>query len=177
MKMERYLPAEILGPFVEHYLFIESEHGMENRVLPDTGMVMGFRYKGTISDEIAGIKNNLPTALLTGLRKSVRLINYLGQAASFLVIFKPGGATTFFKEPLHELFGVSLALDTLIGQQKLVEIEEQLAEAKDNFQRIAIIERFLLSRLYQTKSDLLIQYAIKQIRLSKLLCGHIFSMH
>jgi len=167
MKVERHLPADILKPFVEHYLFIESEQGMENRVLPDTGMVMGFRYKGTISDEIAGIKNNLPAALITGLRKSVRLINYAGQAATLLVIFKPGGAATFFKEPLHELFGVSLALDALIGQQKLAEIEEQLAEANDNFRRIAVVERFLLSRLYDAKPDLLIQYAIRQIRLAK----------
>lgn len=167
MKLERLLPADILEPFVENYLFIESDQGMENRVLPDTTMAMGFRYKGTISDEIAGIKNNLPHALITGLRKSVRLINYSGQTAMMLVVFKPGGAAAFFKEPLHELFGISVALDTLIGQQKLTELEEQLAEASDNFQRVAVVERFLLSRLYLAKSDLLIQHAIKQIRLTK----------
>ncbi|MBB6112086.1 helix-turn-helix domain-containing protein [Mucilaginibacter lappiensis] len=167
MKLERYFPADILKPFIENYLFIESEQGMENCVLPDTSIVMGFRYKGAISDEIEGIKNNLPGALLTGLRKSVRLINYSGQTAMLLVVFKPGGAATFFKEPLHELFGLSLALDALIGQQKLTEVEEQLAEASDNFQRIAVVERFLLSRLYLAKSDLLIQHAIKQIRLTK----------
>jgi AraC-like DNA-binding protein len=167
MKMERYLPADILKPFVEHYLFIESEQGMENRVLPDTSVVMGFRYRGAISDEVAGIKNNLPGAVITGLRKSVRLINYWGQAATLLVIFKPGGAAAFFKEPMHELFGVSTALDALIGRQKVAEIEEQLSEANDSFQRIAIVERFLLSRLYQAKADSLIQQAIRQIRLSK----------
>ncbi len=167
MKLERLLPADILEPFVENYLFIESDQGMENRVLPDTTMVMGFRYKGTISDEIAGIKNNLPDALITGLRKSVRLINYSGQTAMMLVVFKPGGAAAFFKEPLHELFGISVALDALIGQQKLIDLEEQLAEANDNFQRVAVVERFLLSRLYLAKSDLLIQHAIKQIRLTK----------
>ena len=165
MKMERYLPADILKPFVEHYLFIESEQGMENRVLPDTAMVMGFRYKGIISDEVAGMKNNLPSAVITGLRRSVRLINYWGQAATLLVIFKAGGAAAFFTESMHELFGVSLALDALIGRQKVAEIEEQLAEANDNFQRIAVVERLLISRLYYSKPDLLIQHAIQQIGL------------
>ncbi|MGN8071138.1 helix-turn-helix domain-containing protein [Mucilaginibacter sp. 22184] len=167
MKMERHLPADILKPFVEHYLFIESEQGMENRVLPDTSVVMSFRYRGTISDEVAGIKNNLPGTVITGLRKSVRLINYLAQAATLLVIFKPGGAAPFFKEPLHEIFGVSLALDDLIGRQKVAEIEEQLNEVNDSFQRIAIVERFLLSRLYHAKADSLIQQTIRQIRMGK----------
>ena len=165
--MERHLPADILKPFVEHYLFIETEQGVENRVLPDTAIVMAFRYKGAISDEIAGIKNNLPGTVITGLRKSVRLINYSGQTATLLVIFKPGGAAAFFKEPLHEIFGVSLELDALISRRKLAEIEERLAEASDSSQRIAVIEQFLLSRLYQAKADLLIQQAIQQIRLSK----------
>jgi AraC-like DNA-binding protein len=167
MKMERRLPADILKPFVQDYLFIESEQGMQNRVLPDTAMVMSFRYKGVISDEVAGIKNNLPGMVITGLRRSARLINYWGQAATLLIIFKPGGAAAFFKEPMHELFGVSLSLDLLFGQGQLTEIEEQLSEANDNLQRVAIVEGLLISKLSNAKPDLLIQYAIQQICLGK----------
>jgi AraC-like DNA-binding protein len=166
MKMERYFPANILKPFIKTFMIIESEDRMVNRTLPDTSMVMAFRYKGVVSDEIEGVKSRLPAAVITGIRKSSRLINYSGRAATLLVIFKPGGAAAFFKEPLHELFGLSLSLDALISPGKLNEIEEQLAEAKDSQQRIAVIERFLISRLNETRPDLLIHHAIQQIQLA-----------
>jgi AraC-like DNA-binding protein len=166
MKMEVHQPAPVLKPYIKTFMLIESEYGMQNRTLPDTSIVMGFRYRGTITDEILGAKSNLPASLITGLRRSWRLINYSGQAATLLVVFKPGGAAAFFKEPLHELFGSSLALDALISPGKLQEVEDQLAEAKNSLQRIAIIERFLLSRLGETRPDKLVHQAINQIQLS-----------
>jgi AraC-like DNA-binding protein len=166
MKMERYFPANILKPFIKTFMIIESEDGMVNRTLPDTSMVMAFRYRGVVSDEIEGVKSRLPAAVITGIRKSSRLINYWGRAATLLVIFKPGGAAAFFKEPLHELFGLSLSLDALINAGKLNDIEEQLADAKGSLQRIAVIERFLISRLNETRPDLLIHHAIQQIQLA-----------
>jgi AraC-like DNA-binding protein len=167
MKMELHHPANVLKPYIKTFQFIESEYGMENRTLPDTSVVMAFRYRGAIADEVLGVKNKLPTSLITGLRRSARLITYSGQAATLLVVFKPGGAAAFFKEPLHELFGSSLSLDALVGTGKLQEVEDQLAEAKNSLQRVAIIERFLLSRLNETRPDLLVQQAISQIQLSK----------
>lgn len=164
MKMESLLPAGILKPFIKAYLVIESEYGMENRVLPDTSMVMAFRYSGTITDELEGVKNNLPRSVITGLRKSARLINYAGQTSALLVVFKPAGAAAFFKEPLHELFDLSLPLDALINQSKLSEVEEQLTEAKNTMQRIAIIERLLISRFNETRPDMLVYNALHQIQ-------------
>jgi AraC-like DNA-binding protein len=164
MKMERHLPVNILKPFIKTFMIIESEHGMENRTLPDTSMVIAFRYRGVVSDEVQGVKSKLPAAVITGIRKSSRLINYSRQAATLLVIFNPGGAAAFFKEPLHELFGISLSLDALISPGKLNEIEEQLTDAKDSLQRIAVIEHFLISRLNETRPDLLIHHAIQKIQ-------------
>lgn len=166
MKMELYQPVNNLKPYIKTFLIIESEYGMENRTLPDTSVVMAFRYRGAIADEVLGVKNNLATSLITGLRRSARLITYSGQAATLLVVFKPGGAAAFFKEPLHELFGASLSLDTLVNTGKLKEVEGQLAEAKNSLQRVAVIERFLLSRLNETRPDVLVQQAISLIQLS-----------
>ena len=167
MKMGLHHPANILKPYIKTFLIIESECGMENRTLPDTSIVLAFRYRGAITDNSIGVKNNLPASLITGVRRSVRLINYSGHAAALLVIFKPGGASAFFKEPLHELFGSSLPLNDLMSAGKLKEVEEQLAEANNNLQRIAVIERFLRSLLRVSSPDLLIQQAIGQIQLNK----------
>ncbi|WP_419788622.1 helix-turn-helix domain-containing protein [Mucilaginibacter sp. SP1R1] len=166
--MEQHLPASILKPFIKAFLLIESVHEIQNETLPDTSIVMAFRYRGTITDEIQGVKSILPNTLISGLRKSARIINYSAQTAALLVIFKPGGATAFFKEPFHELFGASLSLDTLVSVSALNEITEQLAEARSGLQRVAVIERFLISRLHAAaRPDLLVYDAIRQIQMTK----------
>lgn len=75
-----------------------------------------------------------------------------------------GGAAAFFKEPMHELFETSQPLDNLIPRSKLNDIEEALAEAANNPERIAIVEKFLHSSLITQQPDLLILHAIETIK-------------
>src|SRR2546430_2042166 len=106
--MEQYLPCTILQPFVKHFLIIESEQGMENRILPDTSIVMAFRLKGQLAYAENGTYHDLPSSVITGIRESSRLISYSKNTATLLVAFKEGGAAAFFKEPLHEFSGMSI---------------------------------------------------------------------
>lgn len=164
MKIEKFLPVGILKPFIKTFMIIESENGMQNRILPDTSIVMAFRYKGSISYTEHSVKNGLPVSVITGLRKSARLVNYSKEAATLLVLFNEGGAAALFNEPLHELFEKTESLDSFIRRRKLSEIEERLAEAKNNLQRISTIEGFLVSELKKNKSDLLILGAMQKIK-------------
>jgi AraC-like DNA-binding protein len=165
--MEQYLPCTILQPFVKHFLIIESEQGTVNRILPDTSIVMVFRFKGQIAFSENGTYHNIPLSVITGIRESSRLVDYSKNAAALLVVFHEGGAASFFKEPLHELSGISISLDHLVQGPKIQAIEEQLAEATANSKRVKIVERFLLSELKKTQSDLLIGEAIQKIKFSK----------
>jgi AraC-like DNA-binding protein len=164
MKIERYSPSKRLKPFIKTFRIIESENGLENRILPDTSLVMAFRYKGSVAYTEEGLKRDIPASVVTGLRKSTRLMNYSKEAATLLVTFNEGGAAPFFNEPLHELFGMSVSLDQLIHRRHLSEIEERLAEAKNNWQRISIAEGFLLSLLEEPRLDPLILRAIQKIK-------------
>jgi len=166
MKIERYIPGDSLRPFVKHYLIIDSESGMESRILPDSSIVMAFRCKGRVSYEEGGITNPLPVSVITGLRKSIRLLDYSKKTATLLVAFHEGGAAAFFKEPLHELFGLHLGLDHLIRCSRLVEIEERLAEATNNLQQISMVEQFLCSILKNPQLDPLILKAVQAIKSS-----------
>lgn len=166
MKTERYLPADRLKPFVKAFMLIESEQGMVNKLLPSTSIVMAFRYKGNVRYTEGVNEGPMPTAVITGLRNSMRLVDYTPETATLLVIFNEGGAAALFKESLHELFGSSATLDELMPRQAVSEVEERLAEAKTNQQRLTIVEQFLLSRLQETSTDLLVQRAIQQIQLS-----------
>jgi len=161
MHIETYIPVAILQPFIKSFMIIESEYAVQNQILPDTAVVMAFRLRGTVVENDQVI---LPAAALGGLRKSYRSLSYAGNTANLLIVFREDGAAAFFKEPLHELFGASASLDNFIRRQQLDDIIEQLAAAPDNLACIDIIQRFLLTTWKQTKPDLLVQEAVRNIR-------------
>lgn len=163
MHIEQHIPAESLRPFIKTYLIIESQEELVNRVLPDTSFTVAFRFKGQVNYITDNKTNALPTSVISGLRKSVRLINYLKDTSTILILFREAGATALLKEPLHELFGQSVSLDHFIRQQEISAIEEQLAEAKNNNRRVAIIETFLCSKIYGHHPDKLVFNAIQRI--------------
>jgi AraC-like DNA-binding protein len=167
MHLDSHLPAALLQPFVRNYLVIESQEELVNKILPDTSLVIAFRYKGQINYVTGNSRNGLPITVISGLRKSARLINYTNNTGNILVIFKEAGAAAFFREPLHELFEESVSLDHFVAHQKIALIEEQLAGAQNNHQRIAIVEQFLLSKLNNAVPDKLITAAIQKITATK----------
>ena len=167
MRIEEYIPTELLRPFIKAYRIVESEVEMTNRILPGTSLVVAFRYKGQVSYLSDDREELLPASTISGLRKSVRLIHYLQDSATIVVQFKETGAKAFFNEPLYELFEESISLDAFIKRDTIEIIEEQLGEAQNNIQRIAIIEQFLLSRLDSHKPDRLISAAVEIIHSTK----------
>jgi AraC-like DNA-binding protein len=162
--MNIYFPSPALSPYVRNYRIVESQGDMVNRVMPDTSLVMALRIKGKVSFVNDDGNQALPPMVMSGLRRSGRLINYSSHSGNLLVVFKEGSAQAFLREPLHELFNQSVALDALTGYDDLAELEDELGEARDHQARIASVERFLLSRLHRCKPDLLIAAALKDIR-------------
>jgi AraC-like DNA-binding protein len=163
MTNETYIPADLLRPFVKTYRIIGSQNEVVNRVFPVTAHVLVFRIQGQVNYLSGNCKEKLPNFVLTGLKKSVRLINYNQNSANIIVTFKEAGATAFFKEPLHELFEVSASLENFIQCSEIDRIGERLVMAKNNKNRIEIVEQFLLSKLHNHKPDQLIQAALQKI--------------
>lgn len=166
MKIENYAPSTLLASYIKSYMIIESIEGMESNILPETSMVMAFRIRGNVAYTSNGIIDKLPASVITGIRKSIRHLEYSKNTATLLVKFHEGGAAAFFKEPLHELQGASLSLDDLISKSKVSDIEEQLAEAKNHAQCIVLIEQFLISAVKKQQQDILISKVIRQIQLA-----------
>lgn len=166
MKIENYSPPDCLKPFVKTFLIVESENGTESRVLPDTSVMMAFRIKGEVIQKSEKNAEKLPSAVFSGLRNSPRVFDYSKQTSTLLVAFNEGGATAFFREPLHRLFGMSAPLEDLWRRGVIAEIEEKLAESKTNRERIATIETFLLSRIEENQTDLLVLAAVQKIKAS-----------
>jgi AraC-like DNA-binding protein len=163
MNMHTHLPSAPLRPFIRTYLVIESDDMFVNRLLPDTSLVIAFRFKGQTNYIQNQETEDLPLSVVSGLRKSARLVGYAKDTGNILVLFKEAGASAFFKEPLHEFYDLSLSLDHFIPKQKISLVEEQLADAVNNDQRISVVEQFLLSKLYGSAPDPLISLAIQKI--------------
>lgn len=160
LKVERYIPAATLQPFVKDYLFIENGSETENRILPDTSIVLSFRYRGQLSLE----ENNLPAVVLSGLKKTPKLVRYADRSGNLLIRFKAGGAAAFFSEPLNEWADQTVPVNFLSGYSDIHQLSDRLAASDTKREKIALVEAALLARL--TNADLpdkLIYFAIQKI--------------
>ncbi len=164
MIIEKHIPTDLLRPFIKTYLVIESKDGMTNRILPDTAHVMAFQFKGQVNYIEADTKTKLPTTILSGLRKTARLIQYEKNSGTILVLFRETGAAAFFNQPLHELFEESISLHHFIPVDEQSCLEDKLSGAHNHTQRIHVVEQFLLSKLKGHKPDQLILSAIQTIQ-------------
>lgn len=166
-RFDQYIPSSVLRPYIKYFTISESEHEDTYKVLPGTSLVMGFQYQGRLSYLAEGMENRLSAAGITGLHNRFRVFRNSEKTGSILVYFNEAGASSFFKNPLHELFSESLSLDHFIPQPLLDDIREQLSEARTDKERIDVIERFLISRLGSSDTDLLVVSAIQLIKQSK----------
>ena len=167
MSFQLYQPSERLQPFVKSLAIQNAEEKRSYKVLPNTSIVIGFQYKGRLSYLHGDEEIKLSTAGITGLRDTYRIFQNSPHIGTILVMFTETGASHFFKHPMHELFGGSYSLDQLILSSEISLIEEKLAEAGDDFQRISVIEQFLLSCLGDRENDKRISSAINIIQASK----------
>jgi AraC-like DNA-binding protein len=167
MRFEKITPSDRLKPYIKHLIISEAEDESPYKVFPSTGLVIGFQYKGKLAHLNENKENNLATIGITGLQDKYKLFKPSANIGSILVFFNEIGAAYFFKNPIHELFNQSLSLDYLIAKAEIDKVEELLADAKTDQQKIAVVENFLLHHLIDQKEDLLVTQAIKHIHQSK----------
>ena len=167
MKFDTYIPCDILKPFVKSFAIEETTEESIYRILPDTSLVIGFQYRGKLSL----MQNNSETPLsisgVSGLSDQSRIFKNSPDIGTVLIFFKEAGAVPFFRQPLHEMFRESTSLDNFMLRSELLFLEEQLAEANTDRQRIVTVEKILINRMTETETDKLILAALSLIHKSK----------
>jgi AraC-like DNA-binding protein len=156
--MQRWEPSQSLRPYIRSYLVIESGEEQVNRLLPDTTIFLALRYKGILYQ----YGREVPALSVAGLQKTARLMNYVPDSGNIVVQFETTGASAFFRQPMHELFGAQLALADLAGDSRVSRLGEQLSESATMSGKIALIECFLLARL-KVQIDPLVDFSLKRI--------------
>jgi AraC-like DNA-binding protein len=164
MKMDRFLPSAALAPFIKEFIILESNQDFYSKTIPDTFLVMSFRFKGNVSRLDVERKDTIPATVLSGMRRSARDFFYTKATANLLVLFHAGGINAFTKIPAHEFFGLTIGSENLFSTSELNELLERLAGAPTNRHRIKIIEIFFLQKLLRHKTDALVTHAIQLIQ-------------
>lgn len=138
MKFDKHFPTEKLKDYIKYYVVSENDLESEYKVFPTSGLVIGFQYNG----QLATIKNNkeskLTSAGITGISGSYKVFKNSANIGSVLVYFTEIGFTHFSSNPANELFNLSLSLDDIFEKSKVNEVEEKLATASTDHQRVKI---------------------------------------
>jgi AraC-like DNA-binding protein len=164
MKIDRFLPSAALAPFIKEFIILESDQDFYSKTIPDTFLVMTFRFKGNVSRMNGERKEILSATVLSGMRRSARDFFYTKATANLLVLFHEGGINAVTRIPAHEFFGLSVGSENLFATSELDELLERIAEAPTNRHRIKLMENFFLQKLLHWKSDALITHATQLIR-------------
>lgn len=158
-------PSAALAPFVRTISIVETHDEATRTLLPDTGMTLGLRYGGFAS-ELNRSAQRLPDASFSGLRRQARIMRTSAGGGVVIARFREAGAAEFLAEPLHELFGTTLDLASVIPASALERIRQQLAEAPSDEARIQLVDDFLLQRRRAHRPDHVVACALAALQQS-----------
>ncbi|MCR6641231.1 MAG: helix-turn-helix domain-containing protein [Sporocytophaga sp.] len=167
MKFDKHPPSEKLKPYIKHFVVSENLVENEYKVFPSSGLVIGFQYKGQLSTIHNNTESKLTSAGITGISDSYKIFKNSANIGTILVYFTEIGFTHFSSNPANELFNLSIALEDIFDKYEVREVEEKLASATTDQQRIKIVELFFLTQLKDIHTDKLIIEAVKLIYQSK----------
>jgi AraC-like DNA-binding protein len=164
MRVMSFAPTERLAPFVRAFTVVEADEETTRLLIPDGGIVLGFRYRGHATLLNGGPPTLLPDATLAGLHHTARRMRTSAGGGIVLATFHEAGAARFFPEPLHELFGRTAALDDLVPLAEIERVSSLVASATGHAERLAIVEQFLLGRRGTQGPDPIVAVAARAIR-------------
>jgi AraC-like DNA-binding protein len=155
MKPKIFEPSNELAEFVKCYWTLESAKEntpIKNIIVPDGTMKLIFHYGDTYSHlPISGESVILPKCFLIGQLTRPYVVEPLGITGSFVVRFHPNGFLPFSTIPIKEMENTAVPLDKLFGKEG-EQIGEHILQANSTFERINLIENFLLKRLSAKKT-------------------------
>lgn len=151
MNYQTIKPHRDLASIVKFYWTLEVTFDPKNqkqKIVPDGCIEMTFNFGDKIKRYTSETDFTLqPDAMVMGQRTKSFDILPLGHVDTFAICFYPIGFANFVKQPLENLVDKETPISELFEQEEASELEQQMIQAINNQQRIAIIETFLLKKL------------------------------
>lgn len=159
----RIQPCPELRPYVRQFLVIETDTILASTLVPDTALVMSFRFKGSGQQVLRGKTTSLANFALAGLRDSTRQILHT-PGGIMLTQFTETGASAFFREPADSMFNDTVPVDCLLPESKLRPLQNRLIEAPAHGERASAMEDFLLTQLHDPVVDGDVRHAVARLK-------------
>jgi AraC-like DNA-binding protein len=163
MRFEKFIPQDVLKPYIRHFIISENTGAHTYKVYPGTDLVIGFQYSGQLVRLNNEVKTNLATAGITGLADRPAVFQHMPDIGTVLIFFTEQGLAAFSSCPANELFNQSVSLEEVFDRQQVADTKEKLAAATGDRQRIQVVEQFLLRHLKENRRDKLVIEAVKLI--------------
>jgi AraC-like DNA-binding protein len=172
MQLRLYTIEPALQPFVKVICSMENQ-GKDNglppfRSLPDTCTELFISYIDSAPTVISG-KSTATYQRSFLISRMSRFMDVQSPPISGLltVCFYPGSAKHFFELPMNEIANDVIGLQDL-WKGMITEIEDRVASAKTNEERVMILQHYLLKELNKNyKADKTIQYCLWQMNSTK----------
>ena len=110
------------------------------------GLILGVRFAGAA--QLGATR--LPDAAMTGVQATARQMSTAAHSGIVLAHFRPGGAAACMRVPMHELFGATVALDTLLGRAAVATLSDRIGSAASHAERVEILDATLVARIAGT---------------------------
>ena len=152
MPYSKYKPSLLLKPFVDFYYIWEKDEILETPLsissTANNYCVMLFNYGDKYCLYNRLYKGEaLPKNFLSGLSTSPFRLQLFGKVNMMGIVFKGTAFQDLFHIPAPvDFLDERIDLETIIGYNATV-INDQLAEALDDLERLTIIENFLFDRI------------------------------
>ncbi len=176
MSYLRFKPQNpILKPFIEYFNSFTGNDNEDLRFisLPEGKIGFVFMLAGSTTGINAQVKTNRTESHISGLIQEPTYYKLSNSIETFTVVFKPGTLYHFIPHhPIDELAKSSTSLKDVFGEQ-INRVEDQLVNTSCALERVAIIERFLLTNMQDTDARIksvvdLVTESINNINVSDL---------
>jgi AraC-like DNA-binding protein len=163
MRFDIVIPSAKLRPYVRQIAISEDAKEQTYKIFPSLGLVVGFQYRGQLSILNGSVESRLSPSGITGISDSFKIFKNTANIGTILVFFTEIGFAQFSSCPAQELFNQSVSLDNLFDKRKVSAVEETLALALTDNERVRAVEIFLEEQLKEKEEDRLIVKAVTLI--------------
>jgi methylphosphotriester-DNA--protein-cysteine methyltransferase len=129
---------------VRAYEVVETSREAERTLVPETGLILAFRFAGRSWRLEAGAARETPAAAVTGLHRTARRMRTAAGGGVVLAKLREGRAAPFLEGPLHTLFGETRPLAERAPAAAVERALGEVRAASTDAERVDALERFLL---------------------------------
>lgn len=153
--LHQRVPAPPLSRWIEKLWYCEiypASHRCE-RVLPDGRFQL-----------VIGLAGSAPSSLVVGMRSAYALVETARMQSTVGVVFRPGGAASFFASPSDEFLNRTVPLDLLWGS-RAANLPDRLLDAPTPGAKIRAVESALIDALRPRELHPAVRYALGEFPL------------